>query len=371
MRLLVFGGWFGSRNLGDDAILVGLREIMSRAIPRASITALSTDPEYTRDACGVDAVMLQSPRGLLRHREEYLSAFRDADAVIVTGGTPIYDYGHVSWAIHMGLPAAQGKPMVLFGVGARPLRSPQGRELTRLLLRGASAISARDHYSRRVLSQVTGQPVTVTGDSALYVAPQPTGVRLERPAAIIAPRLMSPRYKAHYHAELSQADAGRTRHMVARAADALQREGLNVYLAPFHTVRPDDDRLETARIRNLMRGGAEDLDRPAGPGEALGVLGSADLVIGLRLHSLVLAASAGTPLATVDYDPKIRGFAEMTGLGEYVCGPREGLDALADAAHRALEERDRVKALLRESVEAMRRRIMAEAVRVSVLLGGP
>jgi len=371
VRLLVFGGWFGSRNLGDDAILVGLREIMSRAIPGAGITALSTDPQYTRDACGVDAVRLQSPRGLLRNREEYLSAFRDADAVIVTGGTPIYDYGHVSRAIHMGLPAVQGKPMILFGVGARPLRSARGRELTRLLLRGASAISARDHYSRRVLAQVTTQPVTVTGDSALYVAPQPTGVRLERPAAVIAPRLLSPDHRAHYHAEVSAADAGRIRHMVARAADSLAGEGLSVYFAPLHTVRPDDDRLEAARIRNLMRGEPEDLDRPANPGEALSLLASADLVIGLRLHSLVLAASAGTPMASVDYDPKIGGFAEMAGLGRYVCQPGDGLAALADAAHRALEEKDAVREQLRARVEAMRRRIMGEAARVSGLLGGP
>jgi polysaccharide pyruvyl transferase WcaK-like protein len=203
------------------------------------------------------------------------------------------------------------------------------------------------------------------------VDPKATGVRLKRPAAVIAPRLLSPDHRAHYHAELSQADAGRTRHMVALAADALAREGLNVYFAPLHTVKPDDDRLETARIRNLMRGGAEDLDRPAGPGEALSVLSSADLVIGLRLHSLVLAAAAGTPFAAVDYDPKIRGFAEMAGLSDYICRPGDGLAALADVAHRALEERDLVKALLRDSVEAMRSRIMAEAVRVSGLLDGP
>ncbi len=372
MRLLVFGGWFGSRNLGDDAILVGLREIMGKAIPGAEITALSTDPEYTRQACGVDAVKLQSPRDLIRSRESYLAAFREADAVVVTGGTPIYDYGHVSRAIHMGLPAAQGKPMILFGVGAKPLRSAQGRGITRLLLRGASAISARDHYSRRVLAQVASQPVTVTGDSGLFVEPEATAVRLTRPAAVIAPRLLSADYRAHYHAELSQVDINKTRHMVARAADALTEEGLNVYFTPFHTVRPDDDRLEIERIMNLMRSReAEVLDRPPSPGEAHTILGSADLVIGLRLHSLVLATDAGAPTATVDYDPKVRGFMEMAGAQEYVCRPEDGLGALTDAAHRALDERDQVRERLKDSVEAMKRRIMGEAVRVSGLLGGP
>ena len=372
MRLLVFGGWFGSRNLGDDAILVGLREIMKRAIPGAEITALSTDPDYTRQVCGVDAVKLQSPRDLLRNREAYLAAFREADAVVVTGGTPIYDYGHVSRAIHMGLPAAQGKPLILFGVGAKPLRSAQGRGITRLLLRGASAISARDQYSRRVLAQLTPQPVTVTGDSGLFVEPETTQVRLTRPAVVIAPRLLSANYRAHYHAELSQVDINKIRHMVARAADALTEEGLNVYFTPFHTMRSDDDTLETTRIVNLMRNReAKALGRPLSPGEAHTILDSADLVIGLRLHSLVLAATAGIPTATVDYDPKVRGFMEMVGAQEYVCRPEDRLSALTDAAHRALDERDQVREQLKDSVEFMRRGIMGEAARVSRLLGGP
>ncbi|HEX9915863.1 MAG TPA: polysaccharide pyruvyl transferase family protein, partial [Candidatus Bathyarchaeia archaeon] len=154
--------------------------------------------------------------------------------------------------------------------------------------------------------------------------------------------------------------------------DALTEEGLNVYFTPFHTVRPDDDTLETARIMNLMRSrDAETLGRPPSPGEARSILGSADLAIGLRLHSLVLAAAAGTPTATVDYDPKVRGFMEMAGAQEYVCRPEDGLGALTDAAHRALDERDQVRERLRDSVEAMKRRIMGEAVRVSGLLGGP
>jgi len=369
LRLLVFGGWFGSRNLGDDAILIGLREVMDANVPGARITALSTDPQQTKAACGVEAIMLQSPRGLLRNREEYLAAFRDADAVVVTGGTPIYDYGHVSRAIHMGLPAVQGKPMILFSVGARPLTSPQGREVTRLLLRGASAISVRDHASRRVLAQLTAQPITVTGDTGLHVKAEPTGVTLDRPAAVVCPRLLTTNYRAHYHAQLSQEDTNKTRHMVARAVDALRDMGLNTYMVPFHAVRPDDDRLEIARIMNLVKDrDVVTLDRPPGPGEAISLLGQADLVLGLRLHSLVLAAAAGTPVASVDYDPKIRGFMEMAGAGEYLCRPGDGLSALTLAATAALERSGEARETLRASADAMRRRITGEAVRFSGLI---
>ena len=48
MRFVVFGGWFGSGNLGDDAILIGLRRILTGIYPDAEVVALSTDPEYTK-----------------------------------------------------------------------------------------------------------------------------------------------------------------------------------------------------------------------------------------------------------------------------------------------------------------------------------
>ena len=105
MRLVVFGGWFGSRNLGDEAILVGLRNVLGRAVPGVELVALSTDPEYTERVCGVEAVKLRSPRGLVRNREEYLRVFEEADGCVVSGGTPIYDYGLLSRAIHIALPA--------------------------------------------------------------------------------------------------------------------------------------------------------------------------------------------------------------------------------------------------------------------------
>ena len=55
-RILVFGGWFGSRNAGDEAILLGCKKVLERAIPGARIFAHSTDPAYTRDVCGVEPV---------------------------------------------------------------------------------------------------------------------------------------------------------------------------------------------------------------------------------------------------------------------------------------------------------------------------
>ena len=68
MKILVYGGWFGSRNLGDEAILQGVAKLIKQRLPEAELTALSTDPEYTKAQAGVAAEKIESPRTLLRNR---------------------------------------------------------------------------------------------------------------------------------------------------------------------------------------------------------------------------------------------------------------------------------------------------------------
>jgi polysaccharide pyruvyl transferase WcaK-like protein len=43
------------------------------------------------------------------------------------------------------------------------------------------------------------------------------------------------------------------------------------------------------------------------------ILGGAELVVSMRLHGGILAATAGTPAVIIDYDPKTRAFAAQTG----------------------------------------------------------
>jgi len=370
LRLVVFGGWFGSRNLGDEAILIGLRNVLRTAMPGVELVALSTDPEYTERVCGVEAVRLRSPRSLVRNREEYLRVFDEADGCVVSGGTPIYDYGHLSRAIHMALPTIKGKPLVFFGVGAKPLSSFKGREVTRLLLRGAKLISTRDAPSRGVLTRLTRTPIVVTGDSALHME-RAAAEEPREPVALVCPRHLSLDHRRSYHQPLTSPEINRVRHMVARAADHLISMGYAVRFTPFHTEPHDDDRLEIKRVLNLMRSGdAETLPRPASPEAALRLAADASLVVGLRLHSLVLAGLAGTPVASVGYDVKIDGFMELAGASRSLCHAGDGLNALSDRVSRLLEDREEASRTLTGNVEMMRRRISSEALKVARLLSG-
>jgi polysaccharide pyruvyl transferase WcaK-like protein len=370
LRLLAFGGWYGSGNVGDDAILIGVRDLFKRVAPGTEIVALSSDPEQTRSTCRVESIKLQSPRGFLLGG--YGGAFEGVDAFIVTGGTPFYDWDHASRFMHMGL-ARRRLPLACFGVGAKRIESAHGRWLTRLLLSGAVRVSARDRVSRSRLASLAGA-VSLTGDSALYMVPAPKrdaevaleklGVEAGEDVVVLCPRALSPQNRTHYHDPVTPSLIASIRRGAARLADQLLDEGHRVMLLPMHCAAGDDDRCEMGEIERLMKGTPLTVTEPLPPRVTATLLGSASLVVGFRLHSLILAACQGVPVVGVGYDEKIRGFLEYVGVPDCVVEP----DGLVTKARELMRD-EGVGTLLRDSCLIMRHRVEEEAAIVAESLG--
>ena len=49
-RILVFGGWFGSKNIGDDAILIGIKNVFEKFSSDISFVAFSSDSKQKMSA---------------------------------------------------------------------------------------------------------------------------------------------------------------------------------------------------------------------------------------------------------------------------------------------------------------------------------
>jgi polysaccharide pyruvyl transferase WcaK-like protein len=381
-RVLVFGGWFGSGNLGDDAILIGLRDLLSEAIPGVEIAALSTDVEHTKRVCGVEAFQLRSPRELLAPHSkpkirDYQRVFRWADACILSGGTPIYDYDHLSRIIHYCLPRILGKELVCFGIGVKPIRSWIGRRSVRSLLKRSAAVSTRDLRSKSELEAIgVEKEIRVTGDSSLFLIPRAPdakklgelGLIQDGPLVAICPRALSPDHKIHYHAPLSIEVISKIRRTLALTADHLSRSDHQVVFIPFHNAPYDDDTAEIIMIRGLMREPSLVFERVISPETLTGLLGQAELVVGLRLHSLILAAAMGVPSVSVNYDPKIAGFMEYVGLEDYLSEPTDPVKTFIERADEGVKNRTPLKRRLLDSCEVMRGRIKEEAKRIARLL---
>jgi len=346
------------------------------------IAALSIDASQTKRVCDVEAFPLKSPRELLTPRPglgiiDYRRHFEWADACVLTGGTPIYDYDHISRIIHCRLPRLLGKELICFGIGVKPVRSFHGKRVVRWLLEDAAAVSTRDLGSERELRRMGLEgEITVTGDSALFLKPETIDTEtlekmglesFDHPVAI-CPRALSPDHRAHYHAPLTYATISKTRRNIAAAADWIAETGHDVVFIPMHQAPGDDDTAEIAEIRGRMKETSTVVKNVESPERAMELLGRMNAVFGMRLHSLMLAAMEGTPIVSVDYDPKIRGFMEHAGAEDYLSGLEDPPEALIRQIEKALDNHTSLKQRLLDSCERMRAKIIEEAHRIAEII---
>ena len=175
-------------------------------------------------------------------------------------------------------------------------------------------------------------------------------------------------HRAHYHTPLTNANITRTRRNIAAAADWIAESGYDVVYIPMHQAPGDDDTAEIAEIRGMMNEASAVAMYPDSPEKARRILRRMELVIGLRLHSLILGAAAGVPIVGIDYDPKIRGFMEYAGAEDYLSGVEDPPEALIRQMEKALDNRTSLKHRLLGRCERMQAKIIEESQRIAEII---
>ncbi len=343
-RVLIAGS-YGQGNTGDEAILAALLAGLRARRPGLHLQVVSGDVAATAAQHGVEALYW----GDWARLAEALDA---ADLLILGGGGIFFDYWgfdprrlleneapdlahYASFPLLAGL---LGKPLLICAVGAGPLFTPEGREAVRLAFALAARASVRDAESKALLEEigVPGGRVEVTADPAFALVPAGearakellAGLGLgERPLLGVTPR--------PWDVAVSQEDWETG--LAAALAGFAQPAGAQILLIPFHAGYDDAslERLQT-KLRaagmpaGMSAGDARILPPGCSPQEIAAVIGRCDLLVGLRLHSILFALLSGTPAVALAYDPKVRSLARLAGHEE-LCLDLSDLSGLGDA----------------------------------------
>lgn len=292
---LVISGYYGFGNAGDDAVLAGMLQLLEgTGVDRTAVTVLSADPAQTSQVHHVRSVSRWNP---LRVAAE----LRRADGLISGGGGLLQDVTSVRpvtyYAGVMQLARVLGRPYAVVAQGLGPLRREPNRRIARLALDHAAHVSFRDDRSVALARRIGVQrPIHRGADLALAAIMSSGRPRDRRDGhVLLAVRGGSP----------ADAVVGPLRHVVA----ALAGEHRVVALAMHPAVDRD---ASTALVAGIA--GASMLDPDGSLDRKLDAIASASVVIGVRLHSLVLAAAAGVPALAISYDAKVDAFAQRAGI---------------------------------------------------------
>ncbi|WP_433946956.1 polysaccharide pyruvyl transferase CsaB [Paenibacillus sp. SN-8-1] len=322
---LVISGYYGFRNSGDEAvlksILTALEEEGARSGLRIEPIVLSIDPEWTTSMYGVRAV----------HRMklgEVRRALKESDGLISGGGSLLQDAtGMTTIPYYLGIiKIAQWlkKPTFIYAQGVGPVNRGMFHPFIKGIFRKCSYISVRDNESAQLLGTMglSRDKIEVVPDPVMGL-PLPEGAEMivnsgqhEGDLPVVG---ISVRYWNTERKELTQLAAGLT------ALASLMR--VHFRFLPFHL--PGDD--EASRfVIDLMKGVTTQgsvisvAPETVNPQEMLAEVSRCQALIGMRLHSLIYAASQRVPLLGISYDPKIDHF--LARLGSVPVGTSDQLD---------------------------------------------
>lgn len=304
MPRVLLAGAFGQHNPGDEALL----DAFVQGLPEWDHVATSSDPAHTRGR-GIDAVPSWSP-------VKVAAATRRSDAVIFAGGTvfkeldprvnrPANDLLVKAVMLAAGS-KAQGKPLAMVGLGVGNLPEGSPRVLARTLVRFPDLLVLRDEESAEALSHSGApQPFRVGADPAWTLLDAPPESHENGSDTIIV--------------ALSSHCGGPG--LADRLVDALAPLGdYRIKVQPWQVVGPTSD-MPLAREVERRLPGVEILPPPHDLADARELFSRAHLVLSLRFHALVAAASAGVPFVAMAHEAKLAGLARR--LHQQAVGPDE------------------------------------------------
>ncbi|MCV2394173.1 polysaccharide pyruvyl transferase family protein [Actinotalea sp. M2MS4P-6] len=381
-------------NRGDRAIAEGNIQLVRERFPQARVTILSQHAERDSAWYGADVLAMDfqslSPVDLVR----LLRAARAADIILWGGGELLKDYTNRAalwyWALKMT--AVSWANPRLFGAfqGIGPTSSRLSRRIIAYLVNRCQGFAVRDAESRAKAVAWGADPKTVVAASDPAVLPEPGApdpelrARLDDELGIDDAFLadfvcLGPRDWFHYRTGgflpykyarrlpwRRSAPETDPRHelYLERLAELVSEltsvHRTNVLFAPMHLSENDTELCYRLRERCSDPSRVRVLDKDVlSPAEFRAVLGQSRAMLGFRLHSTIVAVSAGVPSMTLYYVDKGRVFFDQIGQQRWA-RPIEDVLApgfVADTVTlfgRLLAESDQVRGELAAATETLR-----------------
>ena len=288
MRVLL-SGYYGKGNGGDEALLVTLLQMLPLDV---TPVVLSGNPEETHRHYGVECYNRMAVLQVIK-------ALRSCDAFVWGGGSLIQDSTSIISPFYYGglmaLAQVMGLKTVAWGQGIGPLLRSQTRFLAQRNFAGCTQVSVRDIASSRLLSDWS-IPHILAPDPVWALESKPVPELVDLPKPRIAVTLRN-------HPQLTE---NRLTNLIQALVNLQKETQTFILLLPF---QKSEDLAIAEKIHTQLK----DVSRvicSEDPQVLKGVFRGVEMSIGMRLHSLIMAASEGSRCFALSYDPKVNHLME-------------------------------------------------------------
>jgi polysaccharide pyruvyl transferase WcaK-like protein len=340
-QIILWGAWYGSKNVGDQALLLSITDMLGDVIDDIEFIVITADPSHVLEYTKRDSIHRFRALHARKKFLEVVKAFRSADVFIFGGGVPFYDDAVHSMAITILVTLARifRVPCALWAVSSQKIGSVWTKLVLQYLLSWVSVMTCRDRHTVELLGdcgvevsklQIVADPAFTLhsndrDNAAIFLRRAGWKPEQPRPLVALTPRLLrSADGEAHTHyTPKTDTDSRKEIDTFAALLDWLWENNYQPIFIPMHAVSPDDDRIAAHQIMRKSKFGGNTLivNEVIHPRDAENVYRRCHAAFVARVHGMVTAFLGRCPVMMYAFDLKHAGIMEQVGLFEYVFRP--------------------------------------------------
>jgi len=370
---------YSSYNGGDAAILSGMVQSLKKRIPDAKFLVLSSFPEAVKEVNKISEVsdvlvyvtnsrlrnivgkigfsFLVLPKGtfkMLRYivwgffrkrdidfkwilnpkAHEIAEAYYQADLIVGCGGGYIndnYKPAILGRLFNLWFGKFLGKPAMIYAQSLGPFNTRFYHFLSRYVFDNIDLINTRDVISKNILEDigVTKTPIYANADAAILLEPaKGNGIEeilndldlIDKDKPIIGITVRKWAYGFDNPVEANE----RFMRNIAQFADyhvELDKFKIVFFSTPINKGRyysTDMDTVDEIVCMMKHKDKVKTIINKYSPDELKRICGQMDVVIGTRMHSVILSSTMGVPVIGIEYEFKIRDYLKSIGQEKYL-----------------------------------------------------
>ena len=351
---IVLSGYYGFNNSGDDALLTAIINNLRVYKEDVRILTLSKNPKQTKRLFKVDAINRFNPFIIYK-------SLKKSKLFLNGGGTLIHDatssHSLYYYLYLMNLAKKLNLKLVVYANGIGPFKE-KNEKISALVTKKADLITLRDELSKKELRRigVDKKEVFVTADPA---------ITLDACSDIETLKLIKENNineNGKYMAVSVRGWNNNDKLFEAKIAEICDYvyEKYNIETI-FITMRPSEDLLISQNILQRMSHKGYIIKDEQSAEKLMGIISKCELVIGMRLHSLIYATTMCVPLIGIIYDPKIKGFLDY--IKQDMLVDAENIDSsyLREMIEKIIDNKDEIRKNLVTYKEELSKKALSNA----------
>lgn len=350
-KSIIISGYYGFDNSGDDAILKAIVKDLKEMDDKLEISAFSNNPKSTEEVYGIRAFKRLNIFQVLK-------GIYSSDMLISGGGSLLQDITSTRSILYylslINIAKMFNKPVIVYANGIGPINKRINRSLTKKVLNKVELITLRDFNSKKTLEEIgVHSKMVVTSDPVFTLEPS----NRDKINSIFEEERIPTDKQLIGISVRNWKNSNNLIDVVSKTIEYIDSSyDVNTVLIPMHYPEDLEISMEIAKKSNSSN--CYVIKNKYGVEDMMGIINKLELIIAMRLHSLIYAATQAVPMIGLVYDPKVDGLLEMIDIDAKCDAEKVDLVELCSLIEQVWRNKGNIKKSLTDKRKELREKAL-------------